>query len=132
MSERKPGGMKWETWIDRQIRQAEAEGEFENLPGRGKPDPNLGSERDPAWWAKGLMRREGLSYLPPALEIRRTLEREMEAIEGDRTEAQVRARVQRLNERIRILNAKPAVGGPATSVAPIDEDAVVARWRARD
>ncbi|RPI50869.1 MAG: DUF1992 domain-containing protein [Chloroflexi bacterium] len=27
----------WESWIDQQIREAEARGDFDNLPGKGKP-----------------------------------------------------------------------------------------------
>jgi DnaJ family protein C protein 28 len=27
----------WETWIDQQIRQAQERGDFDNLPGKGKP-----------------------------------------------------------------------------------------------
>lgn len=27
----------WESWIDEQIREAEARGDFDNLPGKGKP-----------------------------------------------------------------------------------------------
>ena len=33
----------WESWIDQQIREAEARGDFRNLPGKGKPlnlEPN--------------------------------------------------------------------------------------------
>jgi len=35
---RKPGDPKdWESWIDQQIREAQERGEFDNLPGKGKP-----------------------------------------------------------------------------------------------
>ena len=27
----------WEKWIDQQIREAQERGEFDNLPGKGKP-----------------------------------------------------------------------------------------------
>ena len=37
MTERKPFGVSWETWIDRQIREGMERGEFDGLPGHGKP-----------------------------------------------------------------------------------------------
>ena len=39
MTERKPPGTSWETWIDAQIRVAMEQGAFDNLPGAGKPLP---------------------------------------------------------------------------------------------
>ena len=39
MTERKPPGTSWETWIEAQIRVAMEDGAFENLPGAGKPLP---------------------------------------------------------------------------------------------
>ncbi len=41
MTERKPPGVSFETWIDKQIREAADRGEFDNLPGAGKPIPDL-------------------------------------------------------------------------------------------
>ncbi len=37
MTERKPPGTNWETWVDAQIRVAREQGAFDNLPGAGKP-----------------------------------------------------------------------------------------------
>jgi DnaJ homologue, subfamily C, member 28, conserved domain len=51
MTERKPPGTSWETWIEAQIRVAREQGAFDNLPGAGKPLPYLGQEYDPDWWA---------------------------------------------------------------------------------
>src|SRR5215468_8961850 len=48
MTERKPSGMSWETWIEAQIRVAREEGAFDNLPGAGKPLHNLGQGTRPA------------------------------------------------------------------------------------
>jgi len=41
MTERKPPGVSWESWFEEQIRQAQEGGAFENLPGAGKPLPDL-------------------------------------------------------------------------------------------
>jgi hypothetical protein len=44
MTERKPAGWSWETWIEAQIGVAMENGAFDNLPEAGKPLPNLGQE----------------------------------------------------------------------------------------
>src|SRR5499425_3139120 len=104
MTERKPPGTSWETWIDAQIRVAREQGAFDNLPGAGKPLPNLGQEFDPDWWVKQLLQREQLSILPPSLELLRKVETELAAIEKLRDEATVRRRVAALNAEIAKLN----------------------------
>jgi hypothetical protein len=39
MTERKPPGRSFTSWIDQQINEAEERGSFDNLPGAGKPLP---------------------------------------------------------------------------------------------
>ena len=75
MTERKPPGTSWESWIEAQIRVAREQGAFDNLPGAGKPLPNMDQEYDPMWWVKQLAEREQLSLLPPSLELLRKVER---------------------------------------------------------
>jgi len=67
MAERKPPDKSWESWVEEQIQQAQAEGGFERLEGAGKPIPGLDAPYDPLWWIKKLLDREKLSVLPPAL-----------------------------------------------------------------
>ena len=55
------------TWVDLQIRQAQERGEFDNLPGAGKPIEGLGAEHDPDWWLKKLVERERIAVLPPSV-----------------------------------------------------------------
>jgi hypothetical protein len=128
MTERKPPGTSWETWIDAQIRVAAEAGAFDNLPGTGKPLPNLGQEHDPLWWVKQLVQREQISTLPPSLELLRKVERELAAIEKLHDEATVRHRVAALNVEIAKINAT-VVEGPPTRLGTLDVDQVVARWR---
>ena len=59
------------TWVDLQVRQAMERGEFDNLPGQGKPIEDLGVEHDPDWWVKKLVERENIALLPPALALRK-------------------------------------------------------------
>ena len=128
MTQRKPPGTSWETWIDAQIRVAREQGAFDNLPGAGKPIPNLGQEHDPLWWVKQLVQREQISILPPSLELLRKVEKELAAIEKLGDEATVRHRVAALNVEIAKVNAT-VVEGPPTRLSTLDVDKVVARWQ---
>jgi hypothetical protein len=128
MTQRKPPGTSWETWIDAQIRVAMEKGAFDNLPGAGKPLPNLGQEYDPLWWVKQLAQREQISMLPPSLELLRKVEKELATIEKLHDEATVRRQVAALNVEIAKVNAT-VVEGPPTRLGMLDVDQVVARWR---
>ena len=128
MTQRKPPGTSWETWIDAQIRVATEAGAFDNLPGAGKPLPNLDQAHDPLWWVKQLVQREHISMLPPSLELLRKVERELAAIEKLDDEATVRRRVDALNVEIAKVNAT-VVEGPPTRLGVLDVDQIVARWR---
>jgi Domain of unknown function (DUF1992) len=128
MTQRKPAGTSWESWIDAQIRVATEAGAFDNLPGAGKPLPNLDQAYDPFCWVKQLVRREQVSMLPPSLELLRKVERDLAAIEKLPDEATVRHRVAALNVEIAKVNAT-VVEGPPTRLGTLDVDQVVARWR---
>lgn len=132
MSERKPAGVDFETWVDRKIREATERGEFENLPGAGKPLPGAGSRyHDENAWLRDYLRREGVSgdaALPPSLLLRREVERLPDTVRELDTEEQVRATVAALNRRIVEWLRVPT--GPQVPVAPVDADEVVAGWRA--
>lgn len=130
MSVRKPAGVTWESWIDRQIREAEERGEFENLPGTGKPLAGLDRPHDELWWARRKLKEENLSYLPPALQVRKELEEARERIARARSEREVRQIVADINQRIREIN-RSATQGPATASMPLDEEQTVAEWRDR-
>ena len=128
MTERKPAGTSWETWIEAQVRVAMERGAFDNLPGAGRPIPNLGQEYDPLWWVKQLVRREQLSMLPPSLELLRKVEKELAAIKTLHDEATVRRRVAALNVEIAKVNAT-VVEGPPTRLGTLNVDEIVARWQ---
>lgn len=130
MTERKPPGTSWETWIEAQIRVAQEEGAFDNLPGAGKPLPNLSQDFDLNVWVRQLVQREQLtlSMLPPSLELLRKVETELATIEKLDDEASVRQRVAALNAEIAKVNAT-VTEGPPTRLAPLNIDQVVARWR---
>jgi hypothetical protein len=52
MSQQKPPDMTWESFAEQQIREAQASGEFDHLPGFGKPIPGLDEPYDEDWWIK--------------------------------------------------------------------------------
>jgi hypothetical protein len=128
MTERKPPGTSWENWVESQIRVAQEQGAFDNLPGAGKPLAYLGQEYDPDRWVKQLVQREQISILPPALDLLRKVDKELSAIEKLQDEATVRRRVCALNVEIAEVNAT-VLEGPPTRLGTLDVDQVVARWR---
>lgn len=130
MTERKPPGTTWESWVDRQIREADERGAFANLPGAGKPLPDVDEPHDENWWIRRKLREEGLSaeaLLPPALALRREVERLPATVRELTTEQSVRATVRELNHRVAQYLRAPTP--PWVPVRPVDTDAVVARWR---
>jgi hypothetical protein len=130
MTERKPPGVTWETWIDRQIRLGMEDGAFDDLPGHGKPVPDLDRARDEMWWVRDKVRRENATHVPPAVQVRRELDATLAAIADAPSEAAVRELVATINERVRWVNSRP-VAGPPSTVAPLDAEDEVRAWRAR-
>ncbi len=129
MTERKPAGVSFETWVDKQIRDAQNRGDFDNLPGAGKPIPDLGKPHDDLWWVKQKMARENLSFLPPALALRKDVEDALAAAMRARSEPAVRQIVADLNEKILAAIRKPTTGPPVNQM-PLDPDQVVRDWYA--
>jgi hypothetical protein len=130
MTERKPPGVSFETWIEKQIRDAQERGEFDNLPGAGKPIPDLGKPHNDLWWVSAKMRREKLSFLPPALAVRKAAEDARAAVSQARSESQVRDIVAEVNDVIRQAIRRPIISGPQLTVMPFELDRVLAEWRA--
>lgn len=120
--------MSYESWVDRAIRDATDRGEFDDLPGAGKPIPNLAHNYDDAWWAKELLEREGLSLLPDTLQLQLIVEKERERIGALQSESAVRAEVATLNEMIR-ARLLSATTGPPSRTTLVDVEKFVAAWR---
>ena len=127
MTARKPAELSFESWIEQQIQEAQREGLFDDLPGQGRPlRGDDGS--DPNWWAKQLLRREQVDFLPPALALRRSVERTLEALPSLGDERRVRELLEALDAEIRRFNAT-ATSGPPTTQAPLDVEEILAAWR---
>jgi hypothetical protein len=124
---RKPAALSFESWIEQQIQQAQREGLFDDLPGKGRP-LREDDGADPYWWAKQLLRREQVDFLPPALALRRRVERTLEALPSLGGERRVRELLEALDAEIRRFNAT-ATSGPPTTQAPLDVEEILAAWR---
>jgi hypothetical protein len=119
-----------QTWVDLQIRQAMDRGDFDNLPGTGKPIEGLGEHHDPDWWLKKLVERERITVLPPSVALRKE-DAELDAtLDRLFSESEVRAHVEDFNDRV--IRARYSLHpGPPLITMPRDVDATVAAWRER-
>jgi hypothetical protein len=130
MTERKPPGVGFEAWVERQLREAAERGAFDDLPGAGRPIPDLDKPHDELWWVKQKLRRENLSYLPPTIALRKQAEEALEAAARAGSEDAVRRIVADINAKI-IEGNRKAASGPPLNLAPFDVERVVRDWRDR-
>jgi hypothetical protein len=134
MTDRKPPQMKFSTWIDQQVADAERRGVFDDLPGKGKPlniKPGAADGDYGAAWLRDYAHREGVpveEMLPTPLRLRREIERLAETAGEFRSEAEVREAAADLNRRIVEWRRIPL--GPPVHVRLVNADDLVARWRA--
>lgn len=119
------------TWVDLQVRKAIARGDFDDLPGAGKPIADLGAEHDPDWWLRKLVERERVTgVLPPALQLRKD-DAELDArLDRLTSEHEVRDAVEEFNARVMRARYTP-VDGPPLITMPRDVEQSVAHWRER-
>jgi pyruvate/2-oxoglutarate dehydrogenase complex dihydrolipoamide acyltransferase (E2) component len=132
MTSRKPPNVSFPSWVEHQIRQAQAAGAFENLRGAGKPIPDIDRPQHELAWVAGYLRRENVDVgdvLPPALALAKEVETLPQRLQRERSEPRVRKLVQDLNERIARAHAQPQVG-PPLRVRAVDVEAAVTQWRA--
>jgi len=118
------------TWVDQQIQQAIARGDFDDLPGAGKPVEGLGEEHDPDWWLKKLVERERLVVLPPSIQLRKD-DAELDALlDRQHTEQAAREVVEEFNARV--LRARYGIPtGPPLITQLRDVEATIAAWHER-
>ncbi|MCH7230290.1 DUF1992 domain-containing protein [Glycomyces sp. L485] len=118
--------------VERAMREAEARGEFTNLPGAGKPLPGIGQPAADDWWLRQKATREniGADALPTALKLRKEVDDLPETLDALTDEVAVESAVEDLNGRIRKALIGPP-DGPPLNFGPIDTEAALAAWRAR-
>ncbi|HSS68963.1 MAG TPA: DUF1992 domain-containing protein [Nocardioidaceae bacterium] len=118
-------------WVDAQIRMAMRRGEFDNLPGAGKPIKDIGDTHDPEWLVKRLVEREKLSGLgPPAILLRKEDAALDDRLDQVSAEPEVRRILEDFNARV--VNARrQLLGGPPVVTPTRDIEAEVEAWKAR-
>ena len=131
MTPRKPAGMSFETWVDQQISQAQARGEFDGLPGEGKPLRPWSPDDTAYEWVLEKARKENLDVfgmLPPGLALRKEREDLPRRAAALPDEAAVRALGEDFNERVRQFWRRPQESrwSPVPGLADVDE--LVSGW----
>ncbi len=131
MTERKPAGMSFTSWIDQQITDAAERGLFDDLPGTGKPLPKRDETDAAQAWLREYMRKEGLptqDVLPTPLKLRKEREMLAELAPGMDSEQAVTDAVAELNDRIMQWRRLPLES--PIFVPLVDEEQMIGRWRA--
>jgi hypothetical protein len=131
MTERKPPGMSFETWIDNQITRAREDGAFEGLEGAGKPLPRRDREQTSYDWALEWAKRENADVagmLPSGLALRKEREELPAVVARQPTEELARAVVEAHVARVDQYYRRP-VEGPWIPVGMPDVEEMVAEWR---
>ncbi|SMQ59554.1 DUF1992 domain-containing protein [Agreia sp. VKM Ac-1783] len=117
--------------VEISIQQAMRRGDFDDLPGAGKPLTGLQNAYDPNWWIRQKIERERLTGLgPPALTLRTEDAQLEERLDGAPSEDAVRSMLNDFNARI-IEARRQLQGGPPVVTSPRDVDVEVQRWRER-
>lgn len=117
----------YESYAERQIRRAQADGAFDALPGAGRPLPDLDRPYDPAWWARKWAERQ--RHLDRAHAVARAAERALGEVWLLPDETAVVRRVAELNETL----AEAAAGLPPTDrPVPIDVEQALRAWRSME
>ena len=118
-------------WVDLQVQRAIERGEFDNLPGTGKPIEDLGTTHDPDWWLKRFIERERITgVLPPALSLRVEDARLDLVLDAETSERRVREILEDFNARV-VAARRQLQGGPPVITRTRDVDAELEAWRQR-
>jgi DnaJ homolog subfamily C member 28 len=116
---------KWESQVERQIREAMEQGAFDNLPGMGKP-LDLGEnpfEEPLAGTMRRILRDNGVTH--PLIEVRRSLESEVDAARTQLYSGRVdefRATIRSLNREIKLFNLRSPIPNFHLRVVDIERE----------
>ena len=117
-------------WVDLQVQRAMERGEFDDLPGAGKP-LQLPETHDPDWWVKKLIEREEITGIAPAAITLRREDAELDVVlDREATEEGVRRVVEDFNRRV-VEARRQLTGGPPVVTPTRDADAEVVAWQQR-
>jgi len=118
-------------FVESAIQVAIRRGDFDDLPGAGKPLEGLGDHHDPDWWIRRKIETENLTGLGPPALLLRTEDRELDdQLDLLGRESDVRDVLEDFNRRV-IEARRQLMGGPPVVTGPRDVDAAVAAWAER-
>ena len=121
-----------ESLAERAIREAMERGDFDNLPGAGKPLDLRGAD-EPDWWVKQFVEREELEAFaaaPTVLGLRREAQGFPASLVDCDDEGLVRELLADYNLRVKRDRLRPSLDTRIPIIAPlIDIDHMVERWR---
>lgn len=118
-------------YVEVALAQAARRGDFDDLPGAGKPLKGLGGTHDPDWWIRRKIEREQLSGLgPPALTLRVENTQLDERLDALGAESAVREVLDDFNRRV-VEARRQLLGGPPVVTPTRDPDSEIARWHER-
>lgn len=118
-------------FIETAIQVAIRRGDFDDLPGAGKPLEGLGTHHDPDWWIRRKIEQENLTGLGPPAILLRTENRELDdQLDLLGREVDVREVLEDFNRRV-IEARRQLQGGPPVVTEPRDIDSEVAAWAER-
>lgn len=109
------------TWIEKRLSQLADDGYFDDLPGSGKPIPDIDTEYSPGWWASRWVERDAARQ--SRKEMRKRIQSDVAAaLELPRPEARIRLAeiAEGIDELNRLLDSEQQL--PA-----IDVDLVLIR-----
>ncbi|AZZ49487.1 DUF1992 domain-containing protein [Rathayibacter rathayi] len=118
-------------FVETAIQLAIRRGDFDDLPGAGKPLVDLGAAHDPDWWIRRKIERENLTGIGPAAFLLRTEDRTLnERLDRLHREDEVRAELADFTKRV-IEARRQLLGGPPVVTPLRDVDAEVTAWSQR-
>ena len=118
-------------FVEIQIPQAMRRGDFDDLPGAGRPLKNLDRVHDPDWWIRQKIEDERITGLaPPALTLRTESEGLEARIDGMYSEPAVRELLEQFNTRV-VEARRQLKGGPPVVTPTRDVEAEIDGWRSR-
>lgn len=118
-------------YVEIAIQQAIRRGDFDNLPGAGKPLGNLQQTYDPNWWIRQKIERENITGLgPPALTLRAENAQLDDRLDKAASEPAAREILADFNKRV-VEARRQLQGGPPVVTPTRDVDTEMARWRER-
>jgi hypothetical protein len=119
--------------VEAQIRAAQERGDFDDLPGKGKP-LKLPAVHDPDWWVKSYLQRECIdtsALVHPTIALRREAGTFPASLVELTSEEQVRALLEDFNRRVTAEWRRPMAGPSLPVVArQVAVEPLVESWRA--